>query len=200
VLEYCRCSSRRRASWSGEIGYDDQTGPRTVLPGRLALARDATCRLQVHTRIATRSAGTAAAAWTWRRDGTRSGCVVIDHNNEGPSPSARPRLLGAFTLYRRPDGNEDVRSAALRLDARVHPLERRLGQVRPRRGAEDGRLMLERGIREDVEAICYGNALAPSQAANAGVRLLEPQPSTSATSSRAIRAAGPGAAGWTGCP
>ena len=114
-----------------------------VLPRAAATrARTSACWCRSIRRTATRSAA-PRAAWTSRsRWGWIPDSVVIDHNNEETVQEVLDRgFWAAFTLYPETKmGNERMVeiARALRLESHLHRLQRRLGQVRSARGAEDG--------------------------------------------------------------
>ena len=151
----------------GEIGYDDQTAAEDkyyraqLAAGEGARPAGAWCTR----RTATRSAA-PRAAWTWRsRWASIPGRVVIDHNNE---ETVREVLDRGFWAASRSTRTPRWATSAWWRSRASYGSERIFidssadwGVSDPLAVPKTARLMLERGIpREDVEAICYGNALA----------------------------------------
>jgi hypothetical protein len=97
--------------------------------------------------------------------GLEPGRVVIDHNNEETVQEVLDRgFWAAFTLYPQTKmGNERMVEIARRYGSHHIFIDSSAdwGKSDPLAVPKTARLMLERGIpRADVEAICYGNALA----------------------------------------
>ena len=91
--------------------------------------------------------------------------VVIDHNNEETVAEVLDRgFWAAFTLYPQTKmGNERMVEIARRYGSTRVFIDSSAdwGKSDPLAVPKTARLMLERGIpRADVEAICYGNAIA----------------------------------------
>ena len=150
----------------GEIGYDDQTALEDkYYRAQLQLAREFEMLVMVHTPHRDKKAGTIRSMEVAVEMGISPGKVVIDHNNEETVRDVLDRgFWAAFTLYPQTKmGNE-----------RMVEIVRQYGSERifidssadwgvsdPLAVPKTGRLMLERGIAaKDVEATCYGNALA----------------------------------------
>jgi hypothetical protein len=97
--------------------------------------------------------------------GLEPGRVVIDHNNEETVREVLDRgFWAAFTLYPQTKmGNERMVEIARQYGSHHIFIDSSAdwGKSDPLAVPKTARLMLERGIpRADVEAICYGNALA----------------------------------------
>jgi uncharacterized protein len=150
----------------GEIGYDDQTALEDrYYRAQLQLAREYEMLVMVHTPHRDKKAGTIRSMDVAIEMGMASSKVVIDHNNEETVRDVLDRgFWAAFTLYPNTKmGNE-----------RMVEIVRQYGSERifidssadwgvsdPLAVPKTARLMLERGIAaKDVEATCYGNALA----------------------------------------
>jgi hypothetical protein len=150
----------------GEIGYDDQTALEDkYYRAQLQLAREFEMLVMVHTPHRDKKAGTVRSMDVALEMGMAPGRVVIDHNNEETVRDVLDRgFWAAFTLYPHTKmGNE-----------RMVEIVRQYGSERifidssadwgvsdPLAVPKTARLMLERGIAaKDVEATCYGNALA----------------------------------------
>jgi len=150
----------------GEIGYDDQTALEDrYYRAQLQLAREYEMLVMVHTPHRDKKAGTIRSMDVALEMGMAASRVVIDHNNEETVRDVLDRgFWAAFTLYPNTKmGNE-----------RMVEIVRQYGSERifidssadwgvsdPLAVPKTARLMLERGIAaKDVEATCYGNALA----------------------------------------
>jgi len=150
----------------GEIGYDDQTALEDrYYRAQLTLAREYEMLVLVHTPHRDKKSGTVRSMEVAIEMGMAPGRVVIDHNNEETVHDVLDRgFWAAFTLYPNTKmGNE-----------RMVEIVRQYGSERifidssadwgvsdPLAVPKTARLMLERGIAPtDVEAVCYGNALA----------------------------------------
>ena len=150
----------------GEIGYDDQTPAEDkAYRAQLALARELGMLVQVHTPHRDKKQGTSRSMDVALEMGLAPEAVIIDHNNEETVEEVLDRGFWAgFTLYPETKMSSE----------RMVEIARRYGSTRvlvnssadwgrsdPLAVPKTARLMLERGIaRDDVEAICYGNALA----------------------------------------
>jgi hypothetical protein len=150
----------------GEIGYDDQTEAEDkYYRAQLALAKELDLPVQVHTPHRDKKRGTARSMDVALEMGLEPGRVVIDHNNEETVAEVLDRgFWAAFTLYPQTKmGNERMAEIARRYGSTRVFIDSSAdwGKSDPLAVPKTARLMLERGIpREDVEAICYGNALA----------------------------------------
>ena len=150
----------------GEIGYDEQTALEDrYYRAQLQLAREYEMLVMVHTPHRDKKAGTIRSMDVAVEMGMAPSKVVIDHNNEETVRDVLDRgFWAAFTLYPNTKmGNE-----------RMVEIVRQYGSERifidssadwgvsdPLAVPKTARLMLERGIAaKDVEATCYGNALA----------------------------------------
>jgi predicted metal-dependent TIM-barrel fold hydrolase len=150
----------------GEIGYDDMSALEDkYYRAQLELALEYDMLVMVHTPHRDKKAGTSRSMDVALEMGMSPGKVVIDHNNEETVREVLDRGFWAgFTLYPNTKmGNE-----------RMVEIVRQYGSDRifvnssadwgvsdPLAVPKTARLMLERGIAvKDVEASCYGNALA----------------------------------------
>jgi uncharacterized protein len=150
----------------GEIGYDDQTALEDrYYRAQLQLAREHEMLVLVHTPHRDKKSGTSRSMDVALEMGMAPGRVVIDHNNEETVREVLDRgFWAAFTLYPNTKmGNE-----------RMVEIVRQYGSERifidssadwgvsdPLAVPKTAQLMIERGIAaKDVEATCYGNALA----------------------------------------
>lgn len=150
----------------GEIGYDDQTALEDrYYRAQLQLAREHEMLVLVHTPHRDKKPGTSRSMDVAIEMGMAPHRVVIDHNNEETLREVLDRgFWAAFTLYPNTKmGNE-----------RMVEIVRQYGSERifidssadwgvsdPLAVPKTAGLMLERGIAaKDVEAVCYGNALA----------------------------------------
>jgi len=150
----------------GEIGYDDGSALEDkYYRAQLQLAREFDMLVMVHTPHRDKKAGTLRSMAVALEMGLRPDRVVIDHNNEETVRDVLDRGFWAgFTLYPQTKmGSERMVEVV-----RQYGSERIFVNSSADWGVSDplavpktGRLMLERGIaRKDVEATCYGNALA----------------------------------------
>ncbi len=150
----------------GEIGYDDQTEAEDrYYRAQLQLAKDLDMLVQVHTPHRDKKRGTARSMDVALEMGLEPGRVVIDHNNEETVREVLDRgFWAAFTLYPQTKmGNERMVEIARQYGSHHIFIDSSAdwGKSDPLAVPKTARLMLERGIpRADVEAICYGNALA----------------------------------------
>ena len=150
----------------GEIGYDDQTPAEDkCYRAQLDMAKELDMVVMVHTPHRDKKTGTVTSMKVAEEHGLAPGRVIIDHNNEETVEDVLNRgFWAAFTLYPHTKmGNE-----------RMVEIARRYGSERifvdsssdwvvsdPLAVPKTAKLMLERGIKtEDVDKICYGNALA----------------------------------------
>jgi hypothetical protein len=150
----------------GEIGYDDGS----ALEDRyyrlqLQLAVEYEMLVMVHTPHRDKKAGTIRSMDVAEEMGMAPGRVIIDHNNEETVRDVLDRGFWAgFTLY----PNTKMGSERMVEIVRQYGSERIFIDSSADWGVSDAlavpktaRLMLERGIAaKDVEATCYGNALA----------------------------------------
>lgn len=150
----------------GEIGYDDQTAAEDkYYRAQLALAKEFDMVVMVHTPHRDKKRGTTRSMDVALEMGLDPGRVVIDHNNEETVREVLDRgFWAAFTLYPQTKmGNERMVEIARQYGSRHVFIDSSAdwGKSDPLAVPKTARLMLERGIpRADVEAICYGNALA----------------------------------------
>ncbi len=150
----------------GEIGYDDQTPVEDkYYRAQLALAKELDMLVQVHTPHRDKKRGTARSMDVAIEMGLAPNQVIIDHNNEETVQEVLDRgFWAAFTLYPQTKmGNERMVDIARRYGSKQIFIDSSAdwGKSDPLAVPKTARLMLERGIpRADVEAICYGNALA----------------------------------------
>jgi predicted metal-dependent TIM-barrel fold hydrolase len=150
----------------GEIGYDDQSAIEDkYYRAQLQLAREFDMLVMVHTPHRDKRSGTIRSMEVAVEMGMAPGQVIIDHNNEETVRDVLDRGFWAgFTLYPHTKMDSD----------RMVEIVRQYGSERifvdssadwgvsdPLAVPKTARLMLERGIApKDVEATCYGNALA----------------------------------------
>jgi predicted metal-dependent TIM-barrel fold hydrolase len=150
----------------GEIGYDDQTAVEDkYYRAQLALAREFDMLVMVHTPHRDKKAGTIRSMDVAVEMGMAPHRVMIDHNNEETVRDVLDRGFWAgFTIYPNTKmGNERMveivrqyGSGRIFVDSSAD-----WGVSDPLAVPKTARLMLERGIAPaDVEATCYGNALA----------------------------------------
>jgi predicted metal-dependent TIM-barrel fold hydrolase len=150
----------------GEIGYDDQTGAEDrVYRAQLELARKLELLVMVHTPHRDKKNGTLRSMEVALEHGLDPARVVIDHNNEETVEAVLERgFWAAFTLYPHTKmGNERMTEVARRYGSERIFIDSSAdwGVSDPLAVPKTARLMLKRGIaREDVEKICYSNALA----------------------------------------
>ena len=150
----------------GEIGYDEQTPLEDkYFRAQLELAKELDLPVMIHTPHRDKKRGTALSMDVALEMGLEPGRVVIDHNNEETVTEVLDRgFWAAFTLYPQTKmGNERMAEIARRYGSTRVFIDSSAdwGKSDPLAVPKTARLMLERGIpREDVEAICYGNALA----------------------------------------
>jgi hypothetical protein len=150
----------------GEIGYDDQTEAEDrAYRAQLQLAKDLDMLVQIHTPHRDKKRGTSRSMDVAEEMGVAPSRVVIDHNNEETVQEVLDRgFWAAFTIYPHTKmGNERMVDIARQYGSERIFIDSSAdwGVSDPLAVPKTARLMLERGIpTEDVEAICYGNALA----------------------------------------
>ena len=150
----------------GEIGYDDQTPAEDRAYRRqLQMAKDLDMLVQVHTPHRDKKSGTIRSMEVALEMGIEPSRTIIDHNNEETVREVLDRgFWAAFTLYPHTKmGNERMVEVARQYGSKQIFIDSSAdwGVSDPLAVPKTARLMLERGIpRADVEAICYGNALA----------------------------------------
>jgi predicted metal-dependent TIM-barrel fold hydrolase len=150
----------------GEIGYDDGSALEDKYYRlQLQLAIEYDMLVMVHTPHRDKKAGTIRSMEVAVEMGMAPGRVIIDHNNEETVRDVLDRGFWAgFTLY----PNTKMGSERMVEIVRQYGSERIFVDSSADWGVSDplavprtAQLMLERGIpRQDVEATCYGNALA----------------------------------------
>jgi predicted metal-dependent TIM-barrel fold hydrolase len=150
----------------GEIGYDDQTPAEDkYFRAQLQLAKDLGMLVQVHTPHRDKKRGTSRSMDVALEMGLDPQAVVIDHNNEETVEEVLDRgFWAAFTLYPETKmGNARMVEIARRYGSNRIFIDSSAdwGKSDPLAVPKTARLMFERGIAPaDIEAICYGNALA----------------------------------------
>ncbi len=150
----------------GEIGYDDQTAAEDkYYRAQLQLAKDLGMLVQIHTPHRDKKSGTSRSMDVALEMGLEPGHVIVDHNNEETVQEVLDRgFWAAFTLYPQTKmGNERMVEIVRRYGSERIFIDSSAdwGKSDPLAVPKTARLMLERGIaRADVEATCYGNALA----------------------------------------
>ncbi len=150
----------------GEIGYDDQTSAEDkYYRAQLQLAKDLGMLVQIHTPHRDKKSGTSRSMDVALEMGMEPGHVIVDHNNEETVQEVLDRgFWAAFTLYPQTKmGNERMVEIVRRYGSERIFIDSSAdwGKSDPLAVPKTARLMLERGIaRADVEATCYGNALA----------------------------------------
>ncbi|GIX22416.1 MAG: hydrolase TatD [Gammaproteobacteria bacterium] len=150
----------------GEVGFDEQTeAEEAALRAQLELAKTFDLPVMVHTPHRDKLRGTLRTMDICEEHGLDPSWVVIDHNNETTVQAVLDRgYWAAFTLYPQTKmGSERMVEIARRYGAERIFIDSSAdwGVSDPLAVPKTARLMLERGIpAEQVEAICYGNALA----------------------------------------
>jgi len=150
----------------GEIGYDDQTPAEDkCYRAQLDMAKELDMVVMVHTPHRDKKTGTVTSMKVAEEHGLAPGRVIIDHNNEETVEDVLNRgFWAAFTLYPHTKmGNERMVEIARRYGSERIFVDSSSdwGVSDPLAVPKTAKLMLERGIKtEDVDKICYGNALA----------------------------------------
>jgi len=150
----------------GEIGYDDMTALEDkYYRAQLELALEYDMLVMVHTPHRDKKAGTSRSMDVALEMGMAPGKVIIDHNNEETVREVLDRGFWAgFTLYPNTKmGNERMVEVVRQYgsDRIFVDSSADWGVSDPLAVPKTAHLMLERGIAaKDVEATCYGNALA----------------------------------------
>ncbi len=150
----------------GEIGYDDQTPLEDrYYRAQLQLAVEHEMLVMVHTPHRDKRAGTVRSMEVALEMGMTPQKVVIDHNNEETVRDVLDRgFWAAFTLYPQTKmGHERMVEVVRQYGSERIFIDSSAdwGVSDPLAVPKTARLMLQRGIApKDVEAVCYGNALA----------------------------------------
>ena len=150
----------------GEIGYDDQTDAEDrFYRAQLELAKQFEMLVLVHTPHRDKKSGTSRSMDVAVEHGIAPDRLVIDHNNEETVQEVLDRgFWAAFTIYPHTKmGNERMVEVARQYGSERIFIDSSSdwGVSDPLAVPKTARLMLERGIAPtDVEAVCYGNALA----------------------------------------
>lgn len=150
----------------GEIGYDDQTEAEDrCYRAQLELAKQFELPVMVHTPHRDKKRGTLRSMEVALEHGLDPARVIIDHNNEETVEDVLERgFWAAFTLYPHTKmGNERMTEIARRYGSERIFIDSSAdwGVSDPLAVPKTAQLMLTRGIaRDDVQKICYGNALA----------------------------------------
>lgn len=150
----------------GEIGYDDQTPLEDrYYRAQLRLAVEHEMLVMVHTPHRDKRAGTLRSMDVALEMGMTPEKVVIDHNNEETVRDVLDRgFWAAFTLYPQTKmGHERMVEVVRQYGSERIFIDSSAdwGVSDPLAVPKTASLMLQRGIApKDVEAVCYGNALA----------------------------------------
>jgi len=150
----------------GEIGYDDQTPAEDkCYRAQLDMAKELDMVVMVHTPHRDKKTGTITSMKVAEEHGLAPQRVIIDHNNEETVEDVLNRgFWAACTLYPHTKmGNERMVEIARRYGSERIFVDSssEWGVSDPLAVPKTAKLMLERGIKsEDIDKICYGNALA----------------------------------------
>ncbi|HYH21409.1 MAG TPA: TatD family hydrolase [Azospirillum sp.] len=150
----------------GEIGYDEQTAAEDrALRAQLELAKELELPVMIHTPHRDKTHGTSRSMDVIAEHGLEPSRVVIDHNNEETVQEVLDRgFWAAFTIYPKTKmGNERMVEVVRRYGSEriIVDSSADWGVSDPLAVPKTARLMVERGIaRDDVETVCYRNALA----------------------------------------
>ena len=150
----------------GEIGYDDQTESEDrFFREQLEIAKELEMLVLVHTPHRDKKRGTSRSMKVCLEHGLDPSRVIIDHNNEETIQEVLELgFWAAFTIYPKTKmGNERMVEIV-----KQYGTERIIVDSSADWGVSDSlavpktaSLMLDRGItREQVETVCYRNALA----------------------------------------
>ncbi len=150
----------------GEIGYDEMTKAEDkYFRAQLELAKELGMVVLIHTPHRNKKVGTSRSMDVCLEHGLPPHRVIIDHNNEETAKETLDRgFWAAFTIYPK---TKMVNQRMVEI-AKRYGSERVIVDSSADWGISDtlavpktARLMLDSGIpRADVEAMCYGNALA----------------------------------------
>jgi predicted metal-dependent TIM-barrel fold hydrolase len=150
----------------GEIGFDEQTPlEEKYVRAQLELAKEFELPVMVHTPHRDKYQGTILTMDLCEEHGVEPSRVVIDHNNETTIKTVLDRgYWAAFTLYPQTKmGSERMVKIAKQYGSERIFIDSSAdwGVSDPLSVPKTANLMLQSGIkREDVQLICYGNALA----------------------------------------
>src|SRR5574341_1520606 len=150
----------------GEIGFDDQTAmEEKYYRAQLEMAKELDMIVMVHTPHRDKKTGTSRSMDIALEHGLKPGRVIIDHNNEETVEEVLTKgFWAAFTLYPHTKmGNERMVEIARKFGSEHIFIDSSSdwGVSDPLAVPKTAQLMLQRGIKaEDVDKICYRNALA----------------------------------------
>lgn len=150
----------------GEIGFDEQTPlEEKYVRAQLELAKEFDLPVMVHTPHRDKFQGTVRTMDICEEHGLPPSKVVIDHNNETTVKTVLDRgYWAAFTLYPQTKmGSERMVAVARQYGSERIFIDSSAdwGVSDPLSVPKTANLMLQSGIsKEDVNLICYGNALA----------------------------------------
>jgi predicted metal-dependent TIM-barrel fold hydrolase len=150
----------------GEIGFDEQTPlEEKYVRAQLELAKQFDLPVMVHTPHRDKFQGTVRTMDICEEHGVPPSKVVIDHNNETTVKIVLDRgYWAAFTLYPQTKmGSERMVAVAKQYGSERIFIDSSAdwGVSDPLSVPKTANLMLQSGISpEDVNLICYGNALA----------------------------------------
>lgn len=150
----------------GEIGYDEQTALEDkYFRLQLELAKKLELPVMIHTPHRDKKNGTSRSMDVCDEHGLNPNMVVVDHNNEETVREVIDRgYWAAFSIYPSTKmGNERMVEIIRQYGGQRIIVDSACdwGISEPLGVAKTARLGLERGIsREDIELVCYANALA----------------------------------------
>ncbi|HEX7028917.1 MAG TPA: TatD family hydrolase [Gammaproteobacteria bacterium] len=150
----------------GEIGFDEQTPlEEKYVRAQLELAKQFDLPVMVHTPHRDKYQGTVRTMDVCEEHGLPPSKVIIDHNNETTVKTVLDRgYWAAFTLYPQTKmGSERMVAVAKQYGSERIFIDSSAdwGVSDPLSVPKTANLMLKSGISpEDVNLICYGNALA----------------------------------------
>lgn len=150
----------------GEIGFDEQTPlEEKYVRAQLELAKQFDLPVMVHTPHRDKYQGTVRTMDVCEEHGLPPSKVIIDHNNETTVKTVLDRgYWAAFTLYPQTKmGSERMVAVARQYGSERIFIDSSAdwGVSDPLSVPKTANLMLQSGISsEDVNLICYGNALA----------------------------------------
>lgn len=150
----------------GEIGFDEQTPlEEKYVRAQLELAKQFDLPVMVHTPHRDKYQGTVLTMDICEEHGLPPSKVIIDHNNETTVKTVLDRgFWAAFTLYPQTKmGSERMVAVAKQYGSERIFIDSSAdwGVSDPLSVPKTANLMLQSGISsEDVNLICYGNALA----------------------------------------
>ena len=150
----------------GEIGFDEMSkAEEKYFRKQLELAKELDMPVMIHTPHRNKKEGTSRSMDICEEHGISPTRVVVDHNNEETVKETLDRgFWAAFTIYPKTKmGNQRMVNIVKQYGSEriIVDSSADWGMSDPLAVPKTAQLMASQGIaREDIETVCYGNALA----------------------------------------